>query len=531
MNAKNRWLEILLIFTLFFLEGAYLVPDVNEAHYLGKAARFWNESYAPGDFFLSTPDAHGVFVWTFGWLTTLLPLPVCAWIGRVVCWFAMAFFWQRLSWNVVPRQWFAVLSAGMFAFLQSYCQMAGEWVFGGMEAKTIAYVFVFWGLERITAQKWSQAWIVLGIASMFHVLVGGWTVLAALLAYFLCVLKKVIPFRWQDVWTLPIGGLLSLPGLIPSLLLNYGEFPDAVKAAERAYVYFRLPHHLLFTSFPAVFVRRFVALYIVWFITFIILRWFTRYAKKLNWDQNDESKRIDAGCNFLLLFGVTALIIASIGIFLSFWSASYPNDCVGLLRFYWFRLSDVAIPLTFSLLACLVICCAKLYRFTHFYITALCLCSIIVTAGVCKNVYRLAHPVPPRQCHMAEINYYQWIDVCSWIDKNTPQDAVFIVPKMTRTFTWYSHRGTSVNWKDVPQNAAGLVEWYSRLMYLYTVEDESSPSGFVWDDSMARQSPNKLKRLGKEYGAGYLVTNARTPIELPVLYQNRQFTVYKLSEE
>ena len=173
MNSKNRWLEILLIFVLFFLEGAYLVPDVNEAHYLGKAARFWNESYAPGDFFLSTPDAHGVFVWTFGWMTTLLPLSVCAWIGRIVCWFAMAFFWQRLSWNVVPRQWFAVLSAGMFAFLQSYCQMAGEWVFGGMEAKTIAYVFVFWGLERITAQKWSQAWIVLGIASMFHVLVGG----------------------------------------------------------------------------------------------------------------------------------------------------------------------------------------------------------------------------------------------------------------------------------------------------------------------------------------------------------------------
>ena len=110
MNTKNRWLEILLIFVLFFLEGAYLVPDVNEAHYLGKAARFWNESYAPGDFFLSTPDAHGVFVWTFGWMTTLLPLSVCAWIGRIVCWFAMAFFWQRLSWNVVPRQWFAVLS-------------------------------------------------------------------------------------------------------------------------------------------------------------------------------------------------------------------------------------------------------------------------------------------------------------------------------------------------------------------------------------------------------------------------------------
>lgn len=531
MNTKNRCLEILLIFVLFFLEGAYLVPDVNEAHYLGKAARFWNPSYAPGDFLLSTPDAHGVFVWTFGWLTTIMPLSACAWTGRIVCWFAMAFFWQRLSWNVVPRQWFAVLSAGMFAFLQSYCQMAGEWVFGGMEAKTIAYVFVFWGLERITAQKWGQAWIVLGIASMFHVLVGGWMVLAALIAYFLCVLKKQIAFRWQDVWTLPIGGLLSLPGLIPSLLLNYGEFPDAVKAAERVYVYFRLPHHLLFQAFPSVFVWRFMGLCAVCVVTIIVLFWISRYREKNNAEQGEEFKKTQTAETFLIYYVLTAMSVAGVGVILSYWSKTNPDACAGLLRFYWFRLSDVAVPMACSLLGCRVVYLTKRCNRTGIYAFTLAALSVCCIIGVCKNVYRLAHPVPPRQCHMAEINYYQWIDVCSWIDKNTPQDAVFIVPKMTRTFTWYSHRGTVASWKDVPQNAAGLVEWRSRLMYLYTVPDESSPTGFAWDDGLARQTPQKLKRLGKEYGANYLVTNARTPIELPVLYQNRQFTVYKLSEE
>lgn len=529
MNPKNRLLEILLIFVLFFLEGAYLVPDVNEAHYLGKAARFWNESYAPGDFLLSTPDAHGVFVWTYGWLTQFFSLPVCAWIGRIVCWFAMAVFWRRLSWNIAPRPWFSVLSAGAFAFLQSYCQMAGEWVFGGMEAKTISYVFIFWGLERITSQKWGQAWIVLGIASMFHVLAGGWTVLASLIAYTLCLITRQIAFRWKDVLTLPVGGLLALPGLIPSLLLNHGAAPEIVKTAERLYVYFRLPHHLLFTAFPTQFVWRFTGLCVICIAAIIALFWISHCKKDV--EQDKESPQIQPGAAFLSYYVLTAMCIACVGVILSYWSKSNPDVCAGLLRFYWFRLSDAAVPMAFSLLGCRVAFLTKSSQYSAVHVLTLLILVSCCIVGVFRNYNRLTNPVPPRQCRMAEANYYQWIDVCAWVDQNTPSDAVFIVPKMTRTFTWYSRRGTVVNWKDVPQDAAGLIEWRNRLCRLYICKDDSSPRGFVWDDGLARQAPEKLKRLGKEYGAEYLVTNARTPIALPVLYQNRQFTVYKLSDE
>ncbi|MBR0238238.1 MAG: hypothetical protein IJQ39_09120 [Thermoguttaceae bacterium] len=531
MNPKKRWLEILLIFVLFFLEGAYLVPDVNEAHYLGKAARFWNESYAPGDFLLSTPDAHGVFVWTFGWLTTLLPLPACAWTGRIVCWFAMAFFWQRLSWNVAPRQWFAVLSAGTFVCLQSYCQMAGEWVFGGMEAKTISYVFIFWGLERITAQKWGQAWIVLGIASMFHVLAGGWTVLAAMISYALCLITKQIAFRWKDVLTLPVGGLLSLPGLIPSLLLNHGAEPEIVKTAERLYVYNRLPHHLLFQAFPYNLILRFIILCVVCIVTILILLWISRYEKKQESEQGDESKQLRTARAFLCFYALTAMGIASIGAVLSYWSKSNPDFYASLLRFYWFRLSDVAVPLAFSLLACLLLFYTKRYRLTSCFVILLILISFCGVTDVYNNIVRLARRDPPRQCAMARINYSQWIDVCKWINKNTPQDAVFIVPKKTRTFTWYSHRGTVANWKDVPQDAAGLIEWRNRIYYLYTYKVPSSQNRYIWDDCLARRTPQKLKQLGEKYGADYMVApNSRRTDALPVVYRNRKFTVYKLSD-
>ena len=61
MKLFTNFLEIALIFLLFALYGAYAVPDTNEAHYLGKAAHFWNPNYVQNDFFLNSPDAHGVF--------------------------------------------------------------------------------------------------------------------------------------------------------------------------------------------------------------------------------------------------------------------------------------------------------------------------------------------------------------------------------------------------------------------------------------------------------------------------------------
>ena len=63
--------------------------------------------------------------------------------------------------------------------------MAGEWVIGGVEAKGFAYVLVFLGLEALAANRWNRVWLLLGAASAFHVLVGGWAAVAAGLAWLL----------------------------------------------------------------------------------------------------------------------------------------------------------------------------------------------------------------------------------------------------------------------------------------------------------------------------------------------------------
>src|SRR5437764_272237 len=91
-----RWrplLEVALIFGIFFLHGAWPVPDVNEAHYLSKAKHAWDPGWCATDFFLNTADAHQVFDWTFGWTTKFLTLDVTAWVGRLLTWGLMAWAW------------------------------------------------------------------------------------------------------------------------------------------------------------------------------------------------------------------------------------------------------------------------------------------------------------------------------------------------------------------------------------------------------------------------------------------------------
>src|SRR3972149_4777078 len=111
MQARWRILiEIALIFAVFFLEGAWPAPDVNEPHYLGKAIHYWNPNWARGDLFLESPDTHIVFFFTLGWLSCWLSPDVLAWTIRAVIWLLLAWAWRRLSMAVVPRPWYAVLT-------------------------------------------------------------------------------------------------------------------------------------------------------------------------------------------------------------------------------------------------------------------------------------------------------------------------------------------------------------------------------------------------------------------------------------
>jgi hypothetical protein len=63
--------------------------------------------------------------------------------------------------------------------------------------------------------------------------------------------------------------------------------------------------------------------------------------------------------------------------------------------------------------------------------------------------------------------FRDWMAVCRWAGASSDPDAVFLTPRHQQTFKWYAGRAEVVNWKDVPQDAASLREWYRRFQQVF----------------------------------------------------------------
>ena len=246
-----------MLLTVCFVVGGSPPPDVNETHYLTKARHYWDPSFCPGDEFLDSADPHLIFYWTIGWLAAVAPLATAAWIGRFAAWGLIAWGWLRLGEQLYGDQGDAhasrqrelsaalatVTSAALWLALIEYTNFAGEWVVGGVEGKCFAYGFVLCGLAAMLRGAWSRAWIFMGLASAFHVLVGGWSVLAAAGAWATQrdgtrpALRGMLP-------GLVAGGAIACGGLVPAVWLERGVPSETAAEAARIYVFDRLPHHL-----------------------------------------------------------------------------------------------------------------------------------------------------------------------------------------------------------------------------------------------------------------------------------------------
>jgi hypothetical protein len=539
--------EVAWIFLVFFLFAGSPPPGVGESHYLPKAKHYWQPEWCAGDSFLESPDAHVTFNWTFGWVTKFVSMTAAAWIGRAITWLLLAWSWRRLSWAVVPRPLYALLSAGlMLLFLRNF-HMAGEWIVGGVEAKGFAYVLVFLALEAIVRGSWRVAFLLAGAAGAFHVLVGGWTVVAIGLAWLAS--WKDRPSLMSLIPALIGGFVLSLPGLLPALALNRGVPDEVTREASRIYVFDRLSHHLVFHEFEPIHQARYGLLLLAW----LPLAW---------------SMRRHAGERRLQLVIAGALVIALLGVLIDQSSileaqfqgrsiAEYELRAAPLLRYYWFRMSDSLLPIGVALAATSWI--ARLHAAAPQRASWLLILAILAAAAniadVCywRSQQRLPGAIlqprptadsaqgwwfsqPPASGRINSPSAAEWAAdwqaACAWIAENTPPDAKFMTPRGQQTFKWYAGRAEVATWKDVPQDAQGLVAWKEVLSELHPRDREHRLHG------LAAFSDDVLIALAHKHGATHIVidrTRANRPIALPRVYplfreENPSFDVYRVPE-
>ncbi len=528
-----RWSPAVIVFGLFMAYSAVQapVPGVNEPQYLGKAKFLWDPHWAAGDFFLESSNPHLAFYLAVGWLTQFLTLEASAWIARLAGYAVVAWGWTLLAGGVAGSRWSAVPAAALFLLLASIGNLSGEWLVGGIEGKVFSYGLLFAAIGLWLDRRPTAAAACLGGSVSFHPIVGVWGLIGAAAA------EAVFAGR-GDRTRLPSGRgwirpgcvflATALPGLIPALLILDGTSPADTARATYMQVFIRLRHHLDPTQFPATRYAGYGLMLAVW-----LMLWVPQCRSTDN-DQGaiDEAKKRR---RWFLAFVPTCVAIALVGVAIGWhggdaWTMPLRDLRGTLLKFYPFRLADVFVPLALALAVGALVTeslatelraseSARRPRRAEKRVLVLAALATAVTTAAFVGALLIASPdrnpsrMPPRQLAA-------WRDVAEWVHRNTPEDAVIVTPSRHWGFRWYSHRALYVNFKDAPQDAAGLIEWERRLEVLKEWWESARRGRFYRDD---------LLRLGEETGADYLVTraNARRFLVAPV-YENAAYRVYSL---
>jgi hypothetical protein len=346
-----------------------------------------------------------------------------------------------------------------------------------------------------------------------------------------------------SLWPALLGGLvLSLPGLVPPLLLNWRTDSLLVRQANVIYVYERLPHHLNPWRFPLEQLVPFAVICVLWLL--------------LNCTRPLRVAPIQPEVRRLRAFVVAALAIALAGMagsLLSFWD---PVLAAGLLRFYWFRLADVAVPMGVALFGVRwIISRDGVRRAATVAVVALAGfhladCVVMRLFSLPPHAERLldfdawaaagrwvAHPrlttIFPRQPRADRLaDYAAWREACDWAarDENVPPDATFLTPRMSQTFKWYAGRGEAGTWKEIPQDARGIDQWWRRMQAFFATGDP--PPWDRWYNSPGDLGAVQLRQLAAAYHFQYVVTPVGDRLlPLPVVYQNRGYVIYRMEKQ
>lgn len=493
------WREFLAILMLCFVYAGSFPPGVNEPHYLSKAKHYWQPQWCAGDLFLESADAHAVFFWSYGWTTKFFSLTAAACIGRGIAWGLFAVAWLGLVREFSCRPWRGFWTAAIYLAAVQYANMSGEWVIGGIEGKSLAYPLLLLGLTAVVQGRWRAVFPWLGLASAFHVLVGGWAVLAAAATWFVRRRRDQLQLS-SLVVPCAVGGAFALCAVLPALALTRGLDAQTTSDANIIYVYLRLPHHLVFHRFAAWHIARFGIL--------------TALACGIAW-----RCRGLASFERLALFTAASLVIALAGILIDQSLLGNFTLSASLLRYYWYRLADAVVPAAFAigllvwyeqvagtersrravLAACLSVavlaaCCAA--TDTGFLAPPVAQqqerwsLSVAANQGATRGSQLSTSPGIPNDgkngiplaaesddAPAAEATGLRsttaggaadetarfeqdWQSACGWIRSHTPANAKFFTPMYQQTFKWYAERPELVTWKDVPQDARQLVAWW-----------------------------------------------------------------------
>ncbi|MCY7376108.1 MAG: hypothetical protein LH472_09070 [Pyrinomonadaceae bacterium] len=483
-SPKSFWLCFALLFLAVVLFHGKSVPFSNEFLYLLRL----EPNFLPNDWTFSSPaNEHWLFNLIFSFPARLFSLETLGWTGRIVAWMWSLFALLKLGGRWEISVW--KIAAAIFLWLAFAQSVVGdEWIFGGFEAKTIAYICLLFALVEFSKRRIITPSILLGLSFGFHPAVGLW----AILAVGLVLLFEKIP-TIDFVKVVIITSLFSLFGLIPLFAEQTGVSASSFDDWKFIVVY-RVPWHLDLFQFS----KSGTAL------IFVMLG-FNCFAV---WKSENFALR------FLLKFQIALGAFFLLGLLLR-WFEIFP-----LLRLMPMRLFPVFTPLFFIFTAFYFV--PRLASKRHKIIVSLFVLLVVASLNPFGKSFNQARE-SVRTWTTAPDDFQT---TSRWIAENTPPNSVVIQPPHRRDFWYFSKRASVVSFAYPTYNRLG--EWRARIADL--TDNRQISKGETANEEIEtaynQLSGEQIEVLKNKYAATHLVS--RTVYSYPVIFETETYKVYRL---
>lgn len=501
---------------------------VNEVDVLPLAKQYVDSTWIPGDWYLNQPPGYRLlFQALFGRLLVAWGFLATSVVGRLLCYGLVAsglVLIGRVLGLSLP-----LLSLAVFLFLDNQSLAAGEWLVGGLEAKSFAYGLVLLAIGLMLEGRYLWMALMLGLATSFHVLVGSWAFLVVL---GWLVLRKKTPIMGIQHLGLVLLIYLATSAFAVTTVVKQLFTPTPVGSVLPSYVYVfvRLPHHLNPLSWPSNWWVKPIMYLVLLALSIAVLGGsFSQLWRK---QQSKELYRHQLARMVLVEFTLLSIVPFVLGL------AIAPFDSQGsFLQYYPFRLGDVMLPLNTSLL----FACALEQTFTGKARRVLLLVCIVLLSWNCstqavtfKNQLLALRQFPSKQQQVDP----EWRTLCTWVRSHTPQDAIVVSPPVEfPNFTWLAERPTIAKFKLLPQTKTGILTWYNRLRDLSgkispwptngnTKAIDARNFKEVFTNGYNHLTTAQAEDLMIKYQADYFVTKISHQLELPIVFRNSLYILY-----
>lgn len=523
MNSASRHSRLLsglyflqthaLFFSLLLLVASLYLFDLsrfNDFDTLPSAKQFMTPTWLPGDFYLSRPVNYRVpFNLIAGSLSYFMNLQALAIVGRLLTYALFAWGIAALVKSLGVRSRYFIPLIFVFLLKQSFA--ASEWMVGGFETKPLAYAFLLLALSELARKRFRRAFFFVGLTLSFHIAVGVFAIAGLVLALLVNLREMRADLRtWvKRSWPLFLSGSFGFYALIAEL----GKSSEKSLPGWEIYVRYRVPHHLLPSTWPANGWPLILGVLILVSVAGYLMsrHWFLR---------------------FFSAFSVFAAVFFFIGMIFS--ALGYDTA----LRYYWFRLGATLLPLSgYLLLALLVGYVVDKVPPPRFRKPIAVFFTCLSAALVLGSGFQLIRNgvAFDRQC--TRHNGYAYsldsdlYDMMGWIRHHTDRSEKFLVSPFLKEFYSVAERSMFVSFKHSPQDATQMVEWFERLKFCnrgVAPQKAGSASRAEIESNFYRLNERALLRAHTDYGVDYYLGRSRRPLALTVVKANDTYTLYRL---